>query len=150
MYEPKNDIQQAFLDGIEEVFSTLLCNHLLLYFLDEDNTVVDDLYGETTEKVYTAPYEIICKVEYEHSKGVEPEVTVNRKATIKIPTKQFITLGIPFLTEEDWERFRKAKVVYEGMEYLIDEAKPTTLVADIWQFFELRATEAKKSSIRNR
>ena len=42
---------------------------------------------------------------------------------------------------------RKAKLVYEGTEYLVDTIKPSTLVADIWQFLEFTATEAKKDSI---
>ena len=146
-YEPNNDIQVAFLDGIEEVFSSLLCNHLFLYLLDEDNTEVNSIYGETVNKRYLEPYELVAKVTYDHSKGSEPEETVIRKAQFKVPTKQFITLGIPFLSENDWEHMRKAKLVYEGTEYLIDTVKPTTLVADIWQFLEFTATEAKKNSI---
>lgn len=146
-YEPKNDIQVAFLDGIEEVYSTLLCNHVLLYFLDEESTEVNSIYEETTKKKYLKPYELIAKVTYDHPKGSDPVETVIRTAQFRIPTKQFLTLGIPFLQEADWERMRKAKLVYEGTEYLIDTVKPSTLVADIWQFFEFTATEAKKDSI---
>lgn len=146
-YEPKNDIQVAFLDGIEEVFSTLLCNHVLLYFLDEESTEVNPIYEETTKKKYLEPYELIAKVTYDHPKGSDPVETVIRTAHFRIPTKQFLTLGIPFLQEADWERMRKAKLVYEGTEYLIDTIKPSTLVADIWQFLEFTATEAKKDSI---
>lgn len=147
-YEPNNDIQQAFLDGIEEVYSTLLCNHLFLYFLDEEDTKVDDIYGETSKKKYLEPYELIAKVTYSHPKGVDEEVTVGRTAKFRVPTKQFLTLGIPFLHEADWEKMRKAKLVYEGTEYLIDTVEPSTLVADIWQFFEFSATEAKKDSLQ--
>lgn len=149
-FEPSNEIQQAFQDGIELVFSTLLCNHLFMYFLNEEETNTDDLYEETpnTQKVYGNPYELIAKVEYYHPKGESAEETVIRKATFKVPTKQFTTLGIPFLTEEDWERMRKAKFVYEGTEYLCDTATPQTLVADLWQFFVFECTEAKHSSMR--
>lgn len=146
-YESKNEIQVAFLDGIEEVYSTLLCNHLFLYFLDEESTEVNSIYGESVKKKYLEPYELIAKVTYDHPKGTEPEETVIRKAQFRLPTKQFLTLGIPFLQEKDWERMRKAKLVYEGTEYLIDTVKPSTLVADIWQFLEFTATEAKKESI---
>lgn len=147
--ELDNDIQQEFQDGIEEVYSTLLCNHLFMQFLDETATQVDELYEETKDKVYEeTQYELIAKVEYEHPKGSAPEETVIRKATFRVPTKQFTTLGIPFLTKADWERMRKAKFTYEGMEYLCEEVKPMTLVADLWQFFEFRCTEDKKSSIQ--
>ena len=147
-FEIDNEIQQAFQDGIEEVYSTLLCNHLILRFLDESKTVVDDLYGETSNKVYeSVAYELVAKVEYEHPKGVSPEETVIRTAHFRVPTKQFTTLGIPFLHEEDWERMRKAKFIYEGTEYLCEEVKPMTLVADLWQFFFFFFTEDKKSSL---
>ena len=119
-----------------------------MYFLDEENTVVDSLYGETTNKKYLEPYELVAKVEYNHPKGESPEETVIRTAKFKVPTKQFLTLGIPFLAEEDWERMRKAKLVYEGTEYMVDTVEPTTLVADIWQFFTFTATEVKKYSIK--
>lgn len=145
--EPNNLIQQEFQDGIEEVYSTLLCNHLFMYFLDEVNTVKNDIYEETSEKVYEeTPYELIAKVEYSHPKGEGFEETVIRKATFKVPTKQFTTLGIPFLSEADWEKMRKAKFVYEGTEYECDTATPQTLVADLWQFFIFDCTEAKHSS----
>lgn len=146
--EPNNRIQQEFQDGIELVYKTLLCNHLFMQFLDEEATQVDDLYGETNKKVYSEPYELIAKVEYNHPKGTSPEETVIRNATFRVPTKQFTTLGIPFLTEKDWERMRKAKFTYEGTEYLCNEVKPSTLVADLWQFFEFQCTEDKKKSIQ--
>lgn len=148
-FEPDNSIQQAFQEGIELVYSTLLCNHLFMQFLDETATQVDELYGETDEKVYEETvYELIAKVEYEPYKGEAPEETVIRKATFRVPTKQFTTLGIPFLSESDWEKMRKAKFTYEGTEYLCDEVKPMTLVADLWQFFEFKCTEDKKKSIQ--
>lgn len=147
--EPQNLIQKAFQDGIEEVFSTLLCNHLFMQFLDEMATKIDDLYGETNKKVYEEKkYELIAKVEYSSLKGSAPEETVIDTATFKVPTKQFTTLGIPFLTEADWERMRKAKFTYEGTEYLCDTVKPSTLVADLWQFFEFHCTTNKKKSIQ--
>lgn len=145
--DESNSIQKAFLEGMNEVFSIMFTQHCLMYFLDEDNTVTN-IYGETPEKLYGEPYELTAKVSYDHPKGEEPNETVIRLATITIPTKQFIDNEIPFLYEEDWERFRKAKFVYEGTEYLVDTVKPKTLVADVWQFFEFHCTEDKKNSIK--
>lgn len=145
--DEKNSIQKAFLDGIDLVFSTMFTQKCKLYFLDTVNTETN-IYGETATKVYGEPYDIVAKIIYEHSKGVEPEETIIRKATIKIPTKQFISNNIGFLQETDWENFRKAKFSYEGCEYLVDNVMPTTLVADVWQFFEFSCTEDKKISVR--
>lgn len=145
--DENNGIQKAFLEGINEVFSIMFTQHCFLYLLDEENTVTN-IYDETTKKVYGEPYEIAAKVIYDHPKGEEPEETVIRKATITVPTKQFIDNEIPFLFEEDWECLRKAKFVYEGTAYLVDVVKPKTLVADVWQFFEFSCTEDKKKSIK--
>ena len=93
------------------------------------------------------PYELTAKVSYDQTKGESPEQTVERRAIISIPTKQFIQNNISFLNEADWERFRQAKLIYEGTEYLVDIVKPKTLVADIWQFFDFYCTEDKKSSL---
>ena len=146
MYEPKNDIQKAFLEGIDEVYRTLLTTDVYLYLLDEEATEVDDVYGETLRKVYKEPYKLTAKINESQPKDEDPDGTVTRSATFKLPTKQFIDLGIPFLTEPDWEVLRKGKLVYEGTEYLIDTVEPVTLISNIWLFLTIRATEVKKSS----
>lgn len=143
--DENNSIQKAFLDGIELVFSLMFTQKCKMYFLDEVSTV-RNVYDETPLKVYGEPIDLVAKVIYNHPKGDEPEETVIRKATIKIPTKQFITNDIGFMYESDWEKFRKAKFSYEGCEYLVDAVKPMTMVADIWQFFEFYCTEDKKTS----
>ena len=146
-YEPNNDIQSEFLAGIEEVYSTLLCNHLFLCFLNEEASSVDDLYEETSHKEYGEPIELIAKVQYTDEKGEEPEATVKRTASIRLPVLQLIRKGIPFLSVEDREIIRQAKLVYEGAEFEIDTVEPSTLVADIWQFLEIRATMKKADSL---
>lgn len=146
-YEPENEIQHEFLEGIEEVYSTLLCNHLFMSFLDLTETDVDDLYEETSHKTYGEPVELIAKVQYTDEKGESPETTVKRTASIRLPTYQLIKKEIPFLTVEDRELIRQAKLTYEGDEYEIDTVEPSTLVADLWQFLEIRATMKKTDSL---
>lgn len=145
--DENNSIQKAFLDGIELVFSLMFTTHCKMYFLNEES-VEKDIYDEVENKSYGEPVDLVAKVIYDHPKGEEPEETVIRKATIKIPTKQFIDKKISCLYEADWEKFRKAKFEYEGTTYLVDAVKPMTLVADIWQFFEFYCTEDKKKSIK--
>lgn len=142
-----NDIQEAFLEGIEEVYSIMFTQHCFIHFLDEEQTQTNDLYGETKEKVYKEPIEIVAKIEQFPNKGESEEETILRKATITVPTKQFLDKEIPCLFESDWEELRKVKFSYEGTEYLVNVVKPKTLVADIWQFFEFKCTEGKQRSI---
>lgn len=146
-YDPTNEIQRAFLEGMEEVFSIMFTEHCFMYFLDTENTKTN-IYGETRTKVYKDPYELIAKVENSHLKGEEPTETVIRSVTITIPTKQFLDNNIPCYSESDWEEMRKAKFSYEGVTYLVTNVEPKTLVADSWQFFKFSCTEDKKNSIK--
>ena len=86
--DENNSIQKAFLDGIELVFSLMFTTHCKMYFLNEES-VEKDIYDEVENKSYGEPVDLVAKVIYDHPKGEEPEETVIRKATIKIPTKQF-------------------------------------------------------------
>lgn len=147
MYKASDEIQKAFLEGIEEVYTELLCTDLYIQFLDEDSTEVDDVYGETSNKVYHEPIKLIGKINEQQPKAEDPDQTVNRSVTIKLPTKQFIDMGISFDYEEDWEKFRKAKLIHNGEEYLIDTVEPVTLIRDMWMFLSIRATQDKKDYV---
>lgn len=146
-YDSSNQIQQAFLEGMEEVFSIMFTNNCKLYLLDSENTETN-IYGETKSKKYSEPYDLVAKITYNHSKGESPEETTIRSATIRVPTKQFLDKGIPCLLESDWEMLKKSKFEYEGCTYLVDNVTPMTLVSDIWQFFDFNCTEDKKKSIK--
>ena len=142
-----DEIQKAFLEGIEEVYTELLCTDLYIQFLDTERTVVDDVYGETTEKVYQEPIKLIGKINEMQPKADDPDQTVNRSVTIKLPTKQFLDMGISIDFEADWEMFRKAKLIHNNEEYLIDTVEPVTLIRDMWQFLSIRATQDKKTYV---
>lgn len=147
MYNASDEIQKAFLEGIEEVYTELLCTDLYIQFLDTERTVVDDVYGETTEKIYHEPIKLIGKINESQPKADDPDQTVNRSVTIKLPTKQFIDMGISIDFEADWEMFRKAKLIHNNEEYLIDTVEPVTLIRDMWMFLSIRATQDKKTYI---
>ena len=141
------EIQNAFLDGIEEIFSIMFTDRLQLSLLNEDDTLTN-IYEETVDKVYYEPIQLIGRIKTTFTQGEDPVESVQNEAVITIPTKQFITKNIPHQTREDLETLRKAKFSYDGFEYLVDDVTPKTLVADKWQMYEFKCHVDKKSSLR--
>lgn len=139
-------IQNAFLDGIEEIFSTMFTDRLQLRFLDEEATQVN-IYEETTEKVYSDPIPLIGRIQTTFTQGENPIESVQIDAIITIPTKQLITKQIPHESVTDLETLKKAKFAYDGFEYLVEKVVPKTLVADKWQLYSFECRVEKKSSL---
>ena len=140
-------IQNAFLDGIEEVFSIMFTDRLLLSFLNEEDTITN-IYEETTDKVYLDPIQLIGRIQTTFTQGENPVESIQVDAVITIPTKQLITHQIPHETEFDLNTLRKAKFAYDGIEYLIDKVVPTTLVADKWQMYKFYCQVDKKTYLK--
>ena len=140
------DIQNAFLDGIEEIFSIMFTDRLMIMLLDEESTI-PNIYGETTDKVYLDPIPLIGRITTTFKQGDIPVEGVNIDAVITIPTKQLITNQIPHMTDEDLEILKRGKFSYDGFEYLVDKVVPKTLVADKWQMYEFWCHVDNKSSL---
>lgn len=142
-----SEIQNAFLDGMEEVFHILFTDSIVFQFLDEEATVTN-IYDETSEKVYSSTeYSLIGKAVLTSEHGEEPVSTILVNCTITIPTKQLIKNQIPRATEEDLHKLEQGIFTYKGMRYIIDSVNPKTLVADEWQFYEFKC-HLEKSGVR--
>ena len=133
-----SEIQNAFLDGMEEVFKIMFTDSVLFQFMDEERTATN-VYDESPEKVYSEhAYSLVDKVVLTTEHGEGPVSTNNVSCIITIPTKQFITNQIPRVTEEDLKKLEKGIFTFKGEKYLIDSVNPKTLVADEWQFYEFK------------
>ena len=141
------EIQNAFLDGIEELFSIMFTDRLQLSLLDEESTEVN-VYGEDAiDKVYLEPIQLIGRIKTTFTQGEVPIEGVQIDAVVTIPTKQLITKNIPHQTDEDLEILKKAKFSYDGFEYLVEKVTPKTLVADKWQMYDFACRVDKKTSL---
>lgn len=140
------EIQNAFLDGIEEVFQIMFTDVAELRLLDEENTKVN-VYNETLEKVYKEPVNLVAKVTTTFTQGELYVESVKIDAVFSIPTKQLITNEIPHETSEDLELLKKAKFTYKGFDYLIKKVTPKTLVADMWQVYDFECYVESNSSL---
>lgn len=142
------EIQNAFLDGIEEIFSIMFTDRLQLSLLDEEFTHTN-IYEESHDsKEYLDPITLIGRIRTTFTQGELPVESVQIDAVITIPTKQLITNQIPHITESDLETLKKAKFSYDGFEYLVEKVEPKTLVADKWQMYDFMCRVDKKSSLR--
>lgn len=139
-------IQNAFLDGIEELFSIMFTDRLYLSLLDEEETQVS-VYEESKEKVYQDPIQLIGRIKTTFVQGEDPVEGVQTNAVVTIPTKQLITKNIPHQTDADLETLKKGKFSYDGFEYLIDKVTPKTLVADKWQMYDFECHKDKNTSL---
>lgn len=140
-------IQNAFLDGMEEVYGALFTDVLTFSFLDEEKTKTN-IYGETQEKVYSDPIQLIGKVNTDFKQGEQPVEGVHIDCTVTIPTKQLITNNIPRTSEDDIEKLKKGKFTYKGYDYLIALVSPRTLIADEWHFYVFSCYVDTNSSLK--
>lgn len=135
------EIQEAFLDGINEVFTTLFTNRVMFSFLDKEQTEEElSIYGEVPKKYYHEPIALVANVFLESEKYEHPDKQFKNTAVFKVPTRQLIINNIPH-TQADLPALERGKIHFNGVDYLVDSVKPHTLVADVWQMYVFNCTE---------
>lgn len=139
-------IQNAFLDGMEEVYKTLFTEEVDFSFLDETASKTN-VYDETPQKVYCEPIRLVGKVSTDFKQGEQFVEGIHIDCTITIPTKQLISAEIPRKSYADLERLRKGRFFYKGYNYLVKKVAPRTLVADEWHFYEFSCYVDTMSSL---
>ena len=142
-----SEIQNAFLDGLDELFSIMFTDKIKLSLLDEESTKVN-IYDESPNKVYTSPISLVGRVTTTFTQGEDPIEGVQIDAVITIPTKQLISNQIPHESDDDLETLKKGKMSYGEFEYLIEKVTPKTLIADKWQMYDFYCRVEKKTSLR--
>lgn len=128
-------ITQAFLEGMQEVFSTMFTDQIFLKLMDLENTEVN-IYGESADKVYREPVQLVGKIVLSNSQEDTPESEIRTSATIRIPTKEFIDKEISFYSQEDLETLKKGLIVYREEEYEIQDVVPCTNITDTYMFYD--------------
>lgn len=140
MTNEQKEISNAFLDGMYELFDIMFTNHVKLSFMDEEHTDVDDIYKESEHKKYLDPVEILGKVVPDLPHAENPKMGVERTLTITVPTKSFILQGID-ISPNSYDKFRKARITFDGVDYNVVSFKPKTLVAETYLFYEIKCSD---------
>ena len=128
MATPNLSVQKAFLSGLQTIYKELF-QYGYIHFLDTASTSIDDVYGETNQKVYEPPIKILCHYVRDRSKDNDPIKETDEKVTIKVPVKEFQDNGIPFETREDLKALRQAVIIFNDEAYQIDEVNTKSMVA---------------------
>lgn len=136
---PDLEIQNAFLDGINEVFSIMFTENVKMFFLDKDATKTN-VYGESKSLVFKDPVSIVAKVvfntAYQSGSEGSPQFREDLTSVITVPAKQFILNNIPYSSKEDLEVLRTCEFEYSGVRFEVLTVNLKVLVADAWQMCE--------------
>ena len=138
------DIQQAFIDGIHEVYSTMFTDGeedgIDLYFLDMKDTKVDDVYRESKSKKYGKPIRLVSHANLSPAVQDVPIMDVKYDAVFKVPCKEFLTHEID-VSPSGLDTMRKGKINFKDKDYEIINILPTTFVRDVFLVYQFVCKE---------
>ena len=138
-------IRRDFLDGVQEVFTTLFNEGVgedgILYFpyLSGD----DNPYQEHKFKRYSKPLTFVSNVDEQMTDGSTPEGVdaQKRKAVFTVPTKCLTERGITSMDKATVSLLRKGLIRYDDVFYMIDKVQGKTFVENTYLMWEFYGTE---------
>ena len=138
------EIRRDFIEGMNEVFTTLLndgeTDGVNYFALDLENTRTS-VYGESRgSKVYSNYVTLVCKAEINPVQGEQPVESVKNTAIFTVPLKslQDRNLGV---TDIDLEQMRRGILEFHNTCYYIDNIRPTAYVEDVFLFYKFECTQ---------
>lgn len=126
-------LNEEFLEGIYEVYSTLMTNQIFLKLLDEDSTDTN-VYEETIQKKYLDPIQLVGKFSLSMEQGEQVVEGIQDYATATIPTKSLLDNNVD-ITPENYETLKKGAISYKGVDYNIVQVRPIVNIDDVFQFY---------------
>ena len=126
-------LSEEFLEGIYEVYSTLMTNQIFLKLLDEDSTDIN-VYEETTQKKYLDPIQLVGKFSLSMEQGEQVVEGIQDYVTATIPTKSLLDNNVD-ITPENYETLKKGGISYKGVDYNIVQVRPIVNIDDVFQFY---------------
>lgn len=126
-------LNEEFLEGIYEVYSTLMTNQIFLKLLDENSTDTN-VYEETTQKNYLDPIQLVGKFALSMEQGEQVVEGIQDYVTATIPTKSLLDNNVD-ITPENYETLKKGAISYKGVDYNIVQVRPIVNIDDVFQFY---------------
>lgn len=130
------EIQDAFVDGLNEVYSIMFTDGVSdgvnLYLLNPDTE--GGFYGESKVKRYKKPVLLVAKTQSNMKARSEEVVEAEFKDLPKftVPYKSLRDRGVACQTEKDWEYLRRGYIEFHGAYYEIKSVEPMTFVEDVF------------------
>lgn len=140
------DIRQEFVDGVQEIFTTLFNNGseadgAYLYLLSEDRET--SVYGEKKYKSYQPPKLLVCQAILRPSFGNPPAVTeIDCDAEFVVPLKSLQLNGLD-VTEKALDEIRRGILKFHDVFYTIDNIIPKAFVEDVFLMYRFLCSEDK-------
>lgn len=127
------EIHDAFLEGIQEVYSTIFNDGendgILLYRIDTN--IVDSIYLEKKVKIYQKPVLLVAKVVSSmQPSGSDVESKIKDLITFTVPYKSLLDNQIECQTEEDWEYLNHSYIKFHEAYYEVKKVSPNTYIED--------------------
>ena len=135
-------IRNDFLDGVQEIFSTLFNEGkaeegILLYpFVEEE----DNIYKEHKFKKYKKPITLVSSVSVPEKDGNVDIKAQKRQAIFKVPTKCLSGYGYE-MTKSNMAYLRKALIRFKDIFFTIDLIQSRIYVEDTFLLWEFQCTE---------
>ena len=126
-------LSEEILEGMYEVYSTLMTNQIFLKLLDEDSTDTN-VYEETTQKKYLDPIQLVGKFSLSMKQGEQVVEGIQDYVTATIPTKSLLDNNVD-ITPENYETLKKGAISYKGVDYNIVQVRPIVNIDDVFQFY---------------
>ena len=130
------EIQEAFVDGMNEVYSVMFTDGVndgvKLYLLDQSTE--GGFYKESKVKKYKKPVLLVAKAQTNMKvKGDEViESDIKNLPKFTVPYKSMRDNNIPCQTEKDWDILKRGFIEFHEAFYEIKSAKPQTFVEDLF------------------
>ena len=138
------DIQKAFIDGVEQIYSTMFTDGVNdgveLFYLDEDSTKVDSVYRESKVKKYKDPIMLVANAKLSFTDQEEYVMDKKYDAVFKVPYKSLMEHDCD-VSKDGLKVMQRGKIDFHGVSYKIDEIKPTTFVENVFLIYEFCCTE---------
>lgn len=134
--ELNKEIQDAFVDGINEVYSIMFTDGVndgvKLYLLDSSTS--GGFYKESKVKRYKPPVLLVAKAQTNmKARGddvIESEFKDLPKFTVTY--KSLRDRGVSCQTERDWDILKRGYIEFHNAFYEIKNVKPSTFVEDVF------------------
>lgn len=137
------EIQDAFVDGIHEVFTTLFNEGIsdgVHFYPFNPNCKSDNVYKERIGKLYLDPILLVAKVTIDVVDPTDSFRTVSHRGTFRVSYKSLRDNNVD-VSLKNLKELEKGLMKYKDMVFEIEKIVPTTYVEDVFLTYEFQCKE---------
>lgn len=135
-------IKDIFHRDMDYIFRELASDDLIIYFLNEEKTEVDDVYQEASKKVYDNRIRVTGKVRINVSAGSKEDIWRDN-VTVIVPIVEFKLNEVEYDSAEAFRILSQCIIVNNGFAYKVDSLEYSSYVMDIPRAISFKCSEAE-------